>query len=128
MIWLFLLKRWRIALVGLLVAGIAGAIALHIRHDNKQVAALAKAAEDKAWLVAELAAKSEALGKLLASTQAADEARARNDEVIPRIRADTQGRVDRAPTADLPTRLQDVAAALAADAAADRAVHGTKPD
>jgi hypothetical protein len=75
--------------------------------------------------VAEQAVQLQVTRKIIAdqraSAEAAQAARERNDRIIPQTRRDTQGRVDRAPTASPAVELQDDAAAIDAyRAAADR--------
>lgn len=124
---IFLLRHWKpLALIALMLGLVASGYAWKA-HNAAQ-------AEKIAWLNSQLAERSAQLGAALeakrlqeAATQAADEARERNDTEIPRIRADTQGRVSRAPTADPVVSLQDDNAALEAYAAAASALRGTKP-
>ena len=127
---LFALRHWKpLALIALMLGLVATGYAWKA-HNAAQ-------AEKIAWLNSQLAERSAQLGAALeakrlqeAATQAADEARERNDTIIPHVRAATAARVARAADAGLPVadQLQDDTAALEAYAAADRALRGTKPN
>ena len=124
---IYLLRYWKqLAILAVILAIFAAGYAVKAK-DAREAAELSKAQASIAAQAGEIAALKEADRKQEAATQAADEARKRNDTEIPRIRADTKGRVDRAPTADPTVSLQDDNAALEAFAAADRALRGTKP-
>jgi len=82
---------------------------------------IAKLETQVAELQGQVAVLTEAKRLQDAANAASKAARDRNDQKLPEVRRDTQGRVDRAPTADPAVSLQDDRDAEAAyGAAADR--------
>lgn len=115
-----ILKHWRILLLAGLVAFIVGFLWRHIHNDNQTRLALVQAQ-------AQLAAAQEAVRQAEASAEAAKAARETNDRELGRIRSDTQGRVDRAATADAAQRVSDAQAALDAYRAAASGLRAKDP-
>jgi peptidoglycan hydrolase CwlO-like protein len=120
------LRHWRpLAALALILALIASGYALKARVEahKREVAALkAQNAEQLEQLESNLAL----IKALMASAQAAQDARERNDAVIPQARRESAARVDRAGTADDAQRVQDVGAAVEADRAAASLLRGAQ--
>lgn len=124
---IYLIRYWKPLLLLALVLGLFGAgYAMKARIDARE-AELAQAKAQAAQNAAERDAALEALALQEAATKAAQAARERNDEVLPTIRRESAGRVDRAATADAATGLQDDRAALDAYGAAAGRLRGKGP-
>jgi hypothetical protein len=121
-VWLWRNPKWALALAAVLSLG------LWYFQDNisdwfdaRKIARLEK---ENAALLDRVNKLEEASARQEAAITAATDARNRNDERIPAVRAASAGRVDRAATADAAVGLQDDADALGAYSAAAGSVRG----